>query len=294
MISTQALIEKFQYALANAWGYIWGTAGVKWTAAKQAELDKTTDSDRANGRKYGKKWIGHMVADCSGLFSWAFKQLGGTMYHGSNTMYLKWCADKGELKNGKRTDGKTIKPGTAVFIWNGKTYSHVGLYIGDGLVIEAQGTIAGVVQRKVTANKWTHWGELNGVDYGSISSSMPVSAPSEQTKDKSSSDDLPTLKKGAKGEYVTLLQTKLNQKGYDLGKWGADGDFGSQTEKAVREFQQDHDLTVDGIVGPATWAKLNEQGTNLYTVTIQHLPKYQAEALLKKYDGCTTMKEEGR
>ena len=294
MISTQALIEKFQYALNNKWGYIWGTAGVKWTAAKQAELEKTTDSDRANGRKYGKKWIGHMVADCSGLFSWAFKQLGGTMYHGSNTMYLKWCSDKGKLDNGKRTDGKALKPGTAVFVWNGKNYSHVGLFIGNGTVIEAKGTIFGVTTSKVSDTKWTHWGELNGVDYGSISSSMPVSAPSEQTEDKSSSNDLPTLKKGAKGEYVTLLQTKLNQKGYDLGKWGADGDFGSQTEKAVREFQKDHDLTVDGIVGPATWAKLNEQGTNLYTVTIQHLPKYQAEALLKKYDGCTTMKEEGR
>lgn len=294
MISTQALIEKFQYALANAWGYIWGTAGVKWTAAKQAELEKTTDSDRANGRKYGKKWIGHMVADCSGLFSWAFKQLGGTMYHGSNTMYLEWCSDKGKLDNGKRTDGKSLKPGTAVFVWNGKNYSHVGLYIGDGTVIEAKGTIFGVTTSKVSDTKWTHWGELNGVDYGSISSSMPVSAPSVQTEDKSSYNDLPTLKKGAKGEYVTLLQTKLNQKGYDLGKWGADGDFGSQTEKAVLEFQQDHNLTVDGIVGPATWSKLNEQGTNLYTVTIQHLPKYQAEALLKKYDGCTTMKEEGR
>ena len=72
MITTTDLIGLFQQALKENWGYIWGTAGVKWTAARQKELEKTTDSDRAQGRKYGSKWIGHTVADCSGLFSWAF------------------------------------------------------------------------------------------------------------------------------------------------------------------------------------------------------------------------------
>ena len=53
LISTQALIEKFQEALDDQWGYIWGTAGVMWTAAKQKNLEKTTDADRENSRKYG-------------------------------------------------------------------------------------------------------------------------------------------------------------------------------------------------------------------------------------------------
>ena len=165
VITTQALIELFQQALADEWGYIWGTAGEKWTAAKQAELERTTDPDRELSRKYGAKWIGHYVADCSGLFSWAFKQLGGYMYHGSDTMYRKYCTYHGELKKGKRADGATLKPGTAVFVWNGKKYSHVGLFVGNGLVIEAMGTINGVTTSKVTATKWTHWGELKGVDY---------------------------------------------------------------------------------------------------------------------------------
>ena len=68
MIKPQDLIDKFLYALQNAWGYIWGTAGTMWTEAKQKALEKTTDEERAMGRKYGLKWIGHMVADCSGLF----------------------------------------------------------------------------------------------------------------------------------------------------------------------------------------------------------------------------------
>ena len=71
MISAKDLINLFQQALKDKWGYIWGTAGERWTALKQTNLEKTTDPDRALGRAYGSKWIGHKVADCSGLFSWS-------------------------------------------------------------------------------------------------------------------------------------------------------------------------------------------------------------------------------
>ena len=166
-IKASDLIAKFQYALNNGWGYIWGTAGVLWTQAKQDALNKTTDEARANSRKYGSQWIGHYVADCSGLFSWAFKELGGYMYHGSNTMWDSYCTAKGKLKNGKRTDGQELKPGTAIFTYNKETgkRGHVGLYIGEGWVIEAQGAKAGVVKSKLTLAKWVEWGELKGVDF---------------------------------------------------------------------------------------------------------------------------------
>ena len=167
MINKADLVAKFKQALDDHWGYIWGTTGEMWTAAKQAALEKTTDADRALSRKYGSKWIGHMVADCSGLFYWAFKQLGGYMYHGSNTMWDKYCTSKGELINGRRDDGQDLLPGTAVFTYNETTKKrgHVGLYIGDGLVIEAAGTKEGVITSKITG-KWEEWGELKGVDYG--------------------------------------------------------------------------------------------------------------------------------
>ena len=292
VISTQALIEKFQQALADEWGYIWGTAGEKWTAAKQAELEKTTDSARANSRKYGKKWIGHMVADCSGLFSWAFKQLGGYMYHGSDTMYRKYCTDHGELKKGKRSDGATLKPGTAVFVWNGEKYSHVGLFIGDGTVIEAMGAQNGVTTTKVTASKWTYWGELKGVDY---SGAQPEPVP--ETK--------PTIRRGDKGQYVVECQTDLISLGYDLGKWGADGDFGAQTEKAVKAFQKEHNgpdgkaLKVDGVVGESTWWALDAavgpqpQPEKKYSVIISGLDYTQAQAIAANYPGSEIVEEVG-
>lgn len=170
VITTSALIEKFKKALADDWGYIYGAAGEVWTEAKQKNATRETTV------KYGKQWIGHHVADCSGLFTWAFKQLGGYMYHGSNTMYLQYCTAKGELKAGKRTDGKTLQPGTAVFVWKekDKKYGHVGLYIGNGYVIEAASTKSGVIKSKVTNSKWTNWGELKGVSYAE---SKPVPVP---------------------------------------------------------------------------------------------------------------------
>lgn len=65
----------------------------------------------------------------------------------------------------------------------------------------------------------------------------------------------PTLKKGSKNkEQVKILQKSLIALGYDLGKYGADGDFGTMTEKAVCNFQLKYmDKTaVDGIYGPKT------------------------------------------
>jgi N-acetylmuramoyl-L-alanine amidase len=48
----------------------------------------------------------------------------------------------------------------------------------------------------------------------------------------------------------------LKDAGYDVGKWGCDGEFGNDTNRAVVEFQKDKGLEADGIVGPLTWAAL--------------------------------------
>lgn len=67
------------------------------------------------------------------------------------------------------------------------------------------------------------------------------------------------LKNGCEGPDVQEMQQMLLQLNYDLGKWGADGDFGDQTEIAVLQFQlTSNDLEDDGIVGPKTLAALDE------------------------------------
>lgn len=196
LIRTDELIAKFQYALDNKWGYILGATHTKWTeSAQNGKIEtmrnaygndwKSNDQAKKNANymaaMYGSKWIGHWVTDCSGLFAWAFKELGGYMYHGSNTMWNKYCVAKGKLSNGKRTDGQELKPGTAVFVLkNGTDRSHVGLYIGNDTVIEASGTKSGVITTKITHEKWAEWGELKGVSYGS-SSSVPAPAPDSST-----------------------------------------------------------------------------------------------------------------
>lgn len=64
------------------------------------------------------------------------------------------------------------------------------------------------------------------------------------------------LKNGAEGADVKEMQQMLLDLDYDLGKWGADGEFGDCTEMAVRTFQKQMGLIVDGHVGEKTVAAL--------------------------------------
>ena len=66
----------------------------------------------------------------------------------------------------------------------------------------------------------------------------------------------PQLSKGSKGDKVRVLQELLLGRGYDLGTYGADGDFGATTHRRVVAFQAANGLTADGIVGKNTWRKL--------------------------------------
>lgn len=77
-----------------------------------------------------------------------------------------------------------------------------------------------------------------------------------EAKDYALGDRL--LKHGAEGADVKQLQHYLIQLGYDLGKWGADGEFGDATELAVKRFQRDHKLGVDGQYGPKSHAAMLE------------------------------------
>ncbi|NUT24343.1 MAG: protein kinase [Streptomyces sp.] len=62
--------------------------------------------------------------------------------------------------------------------------------------------------------------------------------------------------RGDRGQRVVQVQCMLSQRGYSVGGAGVDGDFGAETDSAVRKFQGTKGLEVDGQVGPNTWAAL--------------------------------------
>jgi len=74
------------------------------------------------------------------------------------------------------------------------------------------------------------------------------------TDDKIYQFGVKTVRKGSQGASAALLQRLLIGWGYD--PQGVDGIAGDKTIKALRRFQTDHDLAVDGICGKYTWAAL--------------------------------------
>ncbi|WAL99805.1 peptidoglycan-binding domain-containing protein [Streptomyces sp. Je 1-369] len=61
---------------------------------------------------------------------------------------------------------------------------------------------------------------------------------------------------GDRGNKVREIQAILQYRGYNIGRYGVDGQFGGDTLKAVKKFQRNWNLNDDGIVGPKTWARL--------------------------------------
>lgn len=80
--------------------------------------------------------------------------------------------------------------------------------------------------------------------------------PSKPTQKPSTPTVKDYLQKGDKGSAVKEMQKMLIVCGYSCGKYGADSVFGNDAEKAVKEFQRDNGLSVDGVYGKNTKAKL--------------------------------------
>lgn len=89
---------------------------------------------------------------------------------------------------------------------------------------------------------------------------------------------------GSQGSEVTELQKLLNQNGYNLKE---DGIFGTNTQNAVREYQQKNGLSVDGIVGNNTWDALTKANTGAATTPAATTPTETTPAATNtgfKYD----------
>jgi hypothetical protein len=113
-----------------------------------------------------KNQIGKKVHDCVGLikgYLWSESPTSKPKYKSSqdvsaNGMYDK-CKSKGKINT------MPNEPGVLVFMDN-----HVGVYIGNGYVIEARGHGYGVVKTKLSERKWTKWGKCPWIEYSTIKS----------------------------------------------------------------------------------------------------------------------------
>ena len=136
--------------LAEKWGYIYGASGQIWTQSKQ----DSTSNEMA--QKYGQRWVGHRVADCSGVMVYIWEQFGLSIYHGSNTIARKYC---GQLS-------RFPKAGYAAFkVKNDDDFYHIGIVDENcELVYESQSTQNGFIH-KTPVSKWQMFAPFNQVDY---------------------------------------------------------------------------------------------------------------------------------
>lgn len=201
--------------------------------------------------------------DCRGFTYWILKQVYGFTLTGAGATTQwntasNWKA-KGEIKDMPKD---TL---CCLFVRKGNKMEHTGFGWNDE-TCECSSGVQHFTKRKA---KWTHWAVPACVD-------GDVPEPDPGTR--------PTLRRGDKGAYVTLAQTELRNKGYDLGSCGVDGDFGRATEAAVKQLQKDAGLVQDGVIGPRTWAVLDSsEPVQLYKVIVPHLTASEADALMNKY-----------
>lgn len=133
-----------------------------------------------------------------------------------------------------------------------------------GIVTKVSGTSFWVTEGNYRDSVKTRSMQVNGryirgfglPDYAKKATGVASAMPTTTVTEKTVTVKLRQLKKGSVGNDVKALQTLLIVGGYSCGSAGADGDFGSGTDAAVRKYQKANGLTVDGVVGAVTWGKL--------------------------------------
>ena len=182
-------------------------------------------AERQKGKPYRWGGVGPRSYDCSGLTMSAYAKAGITLPRVANDQYGA----------GEPIPLDHARPGDLVFfatdLTNPRSIHHVGIYVGNGKVLDAPYTGAFIGIRPL----WT-------------AGLLPVVVrPSAQLK-------LP-LRPGATGTSVALLQRALNRHGASL---RVDGAYGPQTTTAVVAWKKRHHLRTNGVVRLTTWVLLSE------------------------------------
>lgn len=160
------LVKWCENAYKNGWGYVYGGYGqvcTKQYLDQQASLFPGNNEAGGEMRQIGEKWLGKRVCDCIGLiksYAWYNADSGeivagsnGFTDCGANSIWSN-VTESGPISNMPDT------PGLAVWM-----DSHIGVYIGNGEVIEAQGTAYGVVKTELNGRGWTKWLKIPNIKY---------------------------------------------------------------------------------------------------------------------------------
>ena len=158
------LVQWAQYAYDNGWGYVYGSHGQVLTESELKSLESVFGGMVSDKEAYIRShWMGKRVSDCCGLikgYGW-YNTSTGKIEYGSygmkdvtaNGMYQA-AAEKGPMSTMPEI------PGLAV--WQ---EGHIGVYIGDGWVIQAANTWDGVIKTKLSYNRWQGWCKVPYIHY---------------------------------------------------------------------------------------------------------------------------------
>lgn len=157
--------EFLKFVTAQVGNYYWfGTFG------QTASVSLYNDRKAAYPNQYKASDYKEQIAnpkpcfDCAGLVKsmWVYPKYNAADDLGATGIYGK-CTEKGEL-----TSESQLKPGYLVFKGNAKTKTHVGTYIGSGIVVEAKGHSYGVIESDFASNNWSFWAKYYNVDYTEV------------------------------------------------------------------------------------------------------------------------------
>lgn len=152
------------HAWEQGWGYVWGTCGwVLTDGLFESKLNQYPDGVGGNEDFIRANWLGGRTTDCVGLikgYGWLDADAleisygtNGVPDYSANQMF--YAAEvTGAI------DTIPERPGIAV--WRD---GHIGVYVGNGYVIEAMGTKFGVVKTKLAERGFTNWLEIPFIDY---------------------------------------------------------------------------------------------------------------------------------
>ena len=203
--------------------------------------------DPAHGYDQNNRWGPDY--DCSSLVISAFKAAGLPLT-ATYTGNMKYDF----LRNGfEEVSDNTLKRGDVLL----HEKNHTAMYIGNGQIVHAsineRGTIKGGQVGDQTGGEICVRGYYN-YPWDCVLRYVGEEVDEPVVENATSS---PTIREGNAGSAVLSMQLILIHKwAISCGVDGADGDFGPNTDTALRRFQANRGLMADGVCGPKTWAAL--------------------------------------